>query len=434
MKHTPLVGGLIGYLRDPLHKNAVFLIATYGVIGLLGFFFWAIAARHYTPEEVGLATALISAVLLLHTLARLGLDIGLIRFLPREEDKPGMINTSFTLVGLFSMVLALVFVLGVGIWAPALAFIRGDAGYFLAFVLFTGAVSVVALLRQGVFVAFRRTEFSLIIEAIAGLRVLLLVFMVSLGAMGIFYSWGVASCAALIAGILLIFRIQAKYRPIPGIQRRIVSGILHFSIGNYIGESFRELPGFILPLLVVNVLEPEKGAYFYVAWTIASVILMISYATSSSLLAEGSREPGRFRSDVIRAMKFMFLLLVPAILIIFFLGDTILSFFGRDYSENAFDLLRFLVLSGIPLVFNTLYVTEKRIRQEVMPVIIIYAFVALSTIGVGYVLMKEMGLVGIGIAWLSSNCIVAILIGLAMVRRWAGSRNRRGQGRADVST
>lgn len=47
MKHTPLVGGLIGYLRNPLHKNAVFLIATYGVIGLLGFFFWAIAARLY---------------------------------------------------------------------------------------------------------------------------------------------------------------------------------------------------------------------------------------------------------------------------------------------------------------------------------------------------------------------------------------------------
>lgn len=103
MKHTPLVGGLIGYLRNPLHKNAVFLIATYGVIGLLGFFFWAIAARLYTPEQVGLATALISAVLLLHVFARLGLDIGLIRFLPGERDKPGMINTSFTLVGLFSI-------------------------------------------------------------------------------------------------------------------------------------------------------------------------------------------------------------------------------------------------------------------------------------------------------------------------------------------
>ncbi len=69
-----------------------------------------------------------------------------------------------------------------------------------------------------------------------------------------------------------------------------------------------------------------------------------------------------------------------------------------------------------------------------MPVIIIYAFVALSTIGVGYVLMKETGLVGIGIAWLSSNCVAALFIGLAMVRRWAGSRNKRGQGRADLST
>ncbi len=54
----------------------------------------------YGDDAVGVATSLVSVVLLLHTLARLGLDIGLIRFLPDETDKPGMINTSFTIVGL----------------------------------------------------------------------------------------------------------------------------------------------------------------------------------------------------------------------------------------------------------------------------------------------------------------------------------------------
>jgi O-antigen/teichoic acid export membrane protein len=328
-----------------------------------------------------------------------------------------------------------VFVMGVRTWSPRLGFIRVEADYFVLFVLFTGAVSLVGLLRQGVFVAFRRTEFSFAMEVIAGLRLPLLVVMVSLGTFGIFCSWGLASCVALIAGVLFIVRLQTGYRPVPGIQRGIVGGMLQFSLGNYLAESFRELPGFLLPLLVVNILEPDMGAYFYVAWTIASVILMIAYATSFSLLAEVSREPGRFGRDVVRAVKFMLVLLIPAVILVFLLGDRILSLFGPAYAENGFDLLRLLTLSGIPLAFNILYITWKRLGQEIRPVLYVYGFVALFTIGVGFALLEEMGLEGIGVAWLSANLMVTVFIGLAMVRRWIRNRgNQDGQGKAEAST
>jgi len=50
-----------GMLSDPLYRNSLFMAFTSVFNAGCGFFFWMIAARLYTVEQVGLATALISA-------------------------------------------------------------------------------------------------------------------------------------------------------------------------------------------------------------------------------------------------------------------------------------------------------------------------------------------------------------------------------------
>lgn len=442
MKASRNLRGVPQILRDPLRRNSLFLLATHGVIALIGFFFWRIADGRYGTEAVGVATALVSAVLLLHTLGRLGLDIGLIRFLPGETDKAGMINTSFTIVGLFSAVLALVFIVGVGIWAPVLEFVRDNAWYALLFVASTVVTSLVALLRQGVFVAYRRTQSSLAVEVAGGLRLPLLIAFVSVGAFGLFVSWGLGGLAALIAGILLVLLVQRNYRPIPTVRGPILGKMVRFSLGNYVAETLRELPGFALPIIVVGVFAArlgedagkEMGAYFYIAWTIASVVMMISYATGSSLLAEGSVDPGQFGGSTTKAMRFMLLLLAAAIVIVFVAGGWVLSWFDEGYSENAFSLLRVLSVSGVPIAVTTIYVTQKRIERKMWPVIIVYAFVACFTVGVGYALIDRTDLLGIGIAWLVSNSLVAMVVGFLMTRAWLRGRTSKSQGKADAST
>ena len=442
MKAPGILRGLFQSLKDPLRRNSLFLLATHGVIALIGFFFWRIADGRYGTEAVGEATTLVSAVLLLHTLARLGLDIGLIRFLPGETDKPAMINTSFTIVGLLSAVLALVFVLGVGVWAPSVVFVRDNAWYALLFIAFTVATSLVELLRQGVFVAYRRTQSSLAVEVAGGLRLPLVLAFLSLGAYGIFVSWGLGGVAALVAGLVLVFHVQRSYRPVPTIRRDVVGKMVRFSLGNYTAETLRELPGFVLPIIVHGVITAKWGdemgrpmaAYFYIAWTIAGVVMMISYATGYSLLAEGSVDPGKFGSSTAKAMRFMLLLLAAAIVIVFVAGGWVLAWFGRGYEENAFPLLRLLTVSGIPMAINTIYVTQKRIERKVWPVILIYAFVACFTVGVGYALIDRTDLLGIGIAWLASNSLVAVVVGSLMTRAWQKARRNNNQGSADTST
>ena len=70
------------HLSDPLFKNAYFLMFSSLTSAVSGFFFWLIAARFYSTEDVGLATAIIAAMSLISMLSLLGFDISLVRFLP----------------------------------------------------------------------------------------------------------------------------------------------------------------------------------------------------------------------------------------------------------------------------------------------------------------------------------------------------------------
>ena len=69
-------------------------MANSGVIAILGFVFWVVAARLYSTENVGLGAALISANQLLSFIGTVGLGFGIIRFLPDTEDKARLLNGS----------------------------------------------------------------------------------------------------------------------------------------------------------------------------------------------------------------------------------------------------------------------------------------------------------------------------------------------------
>jgi len=70
------------HLNDPLFKNAYFLMFSSLTSAGSGFFFWLIAARFYSTADIGLASAIISAMGLISMLSLLGFDISLVRFLP----------------------------------------------------------------------------------------------------------------------------------------------------------------------------------------------------------------------------------------------------------------------------------------------------------------------------------------------------------------
>jgi len=404
--------------QTSFYKNAAYILLRSSAIAITGAVFWMVAARLYDPSDVGFAAAAISAAGLLVLFSHLGLDAAVIRFLPHSRSGNAMINSCLTVSGLASIVLALIFLGGIRIWSPALSFLQKDPIYFGLFIAFTISFSLLEFLAR-VYIAERRAEFSFTQGIIFGVvkLALLIFFAVFFQAFGIFSSWGIGAMVALGSGIFLFVpRIRKGYTPLPLIRREVINDIIHYSLKNYFVNLLSVAAGSFLPLMVVNILGAEANAFFYIGWSIASILSSIGVASASSLLAEGSYAKERLRLDSMRAIKFVAVLLVPAIFVIFLLGDKLLLLFGEVYSENATRILWTLAVAALPASLNFIYFSIKRIRMEMRRVIELSAFIAIAALGLSYFLMPWMGILGVGIAWLSAQGIATLI---ALPEIWA---------------
>lgn len=412
--------GLNGLYGVSLYRNTLYLILNSGALAATGFFFWIVAARLYPVEAVGLASAAISAMGLLALISTLGLDYGLIRFMPGSSEKAGeIINSCFTVAVVISIALAFIFLAGLSIWSPALLPIRGHPVFFTAFVVFTVAATLNTFAQRS-FIAERKAGWALSQGLIFGLlRFILLIILVTFfETFGIFASWGIAISLAVAIGVLIFLpRVEVGYRPFPMVRKEVINDLMHFSLANYAANLLWTIPGLILPLIVVNMLGAEKNAYFYIGWAVGSILIFIPTATSLSLFAEGSHAEEQLGQEVKKSLKFILLILIPAILILLLLGDKILLLFGEAYSQNATRLLWIVALSALPLSINQVYFSIRRVEKRMKGVIGLSACIAIVTLALSYILLPQMGIIGAGISWLIAQSLVAVVIVYRFWRR-----------------
>lgn len=412
------INQVTSYIKDPLRKNSVFMIATSVSTAILGFLFWMLAARLYHTDEIGLSSAIVSAAQMLAVFSGLGFGIGVIRFLHQEQDKRLMVNTVFTITSIFSFILVAVFVAGLNLWSPNLLIIRQDALMLAIFILFTVSANLQSL-QNSVFIAFRSTQYNLVQSLINGLRIPFLFVLVGFGKVGILSPFASAMFIAYFITNLFLRKVYPGYKLFPSISTKIARKIIRFSLGNYIGDGFRLLPYLLLPIIIINVLNPEMSAYFFIAWTVANLFFGVAYYTSFSFLAEVSNNLQTIRHQLIKVTRFVFPILGIAIILVFFLGHELLSLFGGEYSTEAEGLLRILTISSLSVAFNELYISVKRVEKKIKPIICAYGFVALVTIIGGSLLLKSTGLNGTGYAWLASNLLVSVIVLPSIINRFS---------------
>jgi len=403
-------------IRDPLYRNSLFLMANTILTSGLGFFFWVVVARFYTEEEVGLGAAIISAMTLLALLSRLGLDIALIRFLPKAEKPVDMINSCFTLSGIVALAVAAIFIAGLDFWSPALGFIKQSAIFSLAFVLFA-FLWTLSLMMDFIFIARRRADFVLSKNTIhqllkIPLPILLVLFF---RAFGIVSSWGLAIGVALVISLFFFIpRVQKRYKPMPKLNLGIIKDMWRYSAGNYFASLFMAAPALVLPIMIVNLLGGEENAYFYVAWAIATLLFVIPGAVSQSLFAEGSHFEDKLGVNVRRSYIFIFLLLIPAIILLLLLGKWLLLLYGESYSENALMLLWILGVSSLLVGVNSIYYSILRVRGRIRELVIIAGFITLAVLVGSYLITPMTGIIGIGYVWIAAQVVVSVYVLLAM--------------------
>ena len=386
-------------------------------MALLGFFFWVVVARFYTEIEVGYSSAIISATSLLAILSLVGLDSSLIRFLPQAEKPQQLINSSFTLITLVGLVIAGIFVAGVDFWSPALSFIKGDAIFSAAFIVFTPLWALLVFINA-TFVARRRAGFVLFTNTIfAALKIPLpILFVLFFHSFGVVASWGIALGIAVAVSLLLFLpRVQNRYKPVPTLNLSQIKSMWQYSGGNYLFSLFSTAPTMVLPIMVVNLLGPVQNAYFYIAWMMAALLLAIPIGVSQSLFAEGSHFNDKLKENFSKSLKFAFLLLAPAVILLMLVGKWLLLAFGQSYSVNGLGLFWVLCLSSLPFGINYIYSSILRVTGRIKELVIIWGFIVVAVLVTSYLVIPSTGIIGIGYTWLGIQSAMAIYI--TVIRR-----------------
>ena len=405
-------------LRISLYQNAIFLILNNLVTAILGFAFWVVVARFYSEIEVGYSSAIISAINFIALVGLLGLNRSMVRFLPTSDRPVELINSYFTVGALASLAVSLVFLGGVGLWSPAIKFVRDNAIFALTFVG-TAIIYTLAVITNSVFVAKRKARFVLFTNTLGALLKIPLPigFALVLHSFGIIASWMISLIVVIVLAILVFMpRIENKYKPFIMFRGAYIKQTWKYAGSSYIASLCYNAPVLLLPLLVLNVLGIESNAYFYVAWIIAGVLYSIPGSVSESLFAESSYDPEKIGNNVSLSFKLIFLLLFPSLVILFLVGKWLLFSFGPDYSTHSLSLLWILGGTSVFIAVVRVYFALLRVADKLLEMIVIELIIAVLLLTTSYFILPLTGINGIGYTWLSIHALLALVLIFRMRR------------------
>jgi O-antigen/teichoic acid export membrane protein len=410
--HRKLADLLKNHLGNALIENSYFQMASTFFPSVMSTLFWILAARMYETSSVGYVTVLFSSLNILTVFASLGLGIAIIRFLPNSGEKGNrMLNTTFTIGGLASLIGSVAFIVGLDLWSPVLKEVLWEPIFAATFVMFS-IVWTLRYLQSCVFLAKCKSRYTFSLNMLAGLvklASLVLIVGVTSAVFGLFVAIGLGMVLTfLLAIVKFIPTVQRGYSPVPMICRESLQEIGHYTAANFVSRTLLQIQPFVLPIVVINALGAETSAFFYMAWAVGAMLIVLPSSIFNSLFAVASGSTFAQRENVIRSLRLLFALLLPAIIVLLLFADKILLLFGEDYSENGTTLMRLIALSIVPYAFNYLYVTIGRIEMKHGPLIAVSSGMTVLSLGLAYYLSAEMGLDGIGYGWLLGQTIVAI--------------------------
>jgi O-antigen/teichoic acid export membrane protein len=370
-----------------------------------GFLFWMIAARLYTVEQVGHATALISSLSLVLLFSRLGFDTSIIRFFS-SEDSGRIISTSLIITTAACILAGAILILLPDSIAPSMSFLR-EPKYAISFLLI-GAFNSIAAVTGIAFIAGRKADHFFMQNLFMAFRIPALIPLAFLGILGIFGSVGLAYLVASLFGLAALKRNIAAIGP--NVDVEFVQKSFRFSSWNYISSLLFVAPTPIISLMVLNMLGEAEAAKYYIAFAIGNLVQIIPISLSTSLFVEGSQGEGLKRS-VMRAGWTILLFLVPAVLMLLIFGDVLLGMLKREYME-ALDLLRIIALSSFLVAIHLLFVPIQNVRIRVESIVKLNALRFLLMLGLSYLLLQMYGILGAGYAWIATYAVIDVWIAL----------------------
>ncbi|NHJ25022.1 MAG: hypothetical protein EAX89_10625, partial [Candidatus Lokiarchaeota archaeon] len=390
---------LFARFLNPLVLNAFFLMTASIGSAPINFLFWTIMTNVYNEAEIGIATSLITMSVWLALFSRFGLEEGLRRYLPDYNKSKTDLIISSTLIILISSVI--ISIIGFSI----LFLISSEYSNLNNQILFMVILLTLVIANDlssilGATFAGLRVSFLVFVRTIIVIlvKIPICIFLVNLGAIGLILGtslaiWIVTLCLWKFGLPIAIKDFNPKFH----IDLSKISEMSIFALGNYIANLLSIFPRSFLPILVLELLSPEYSAYFYVSWMIGNMILAMPEGIGASFMIEEASATGKKHANQKQAIVLMTILIIPAVLGIFFFGKFLLQLFGGNYAIFGFELLLILAIAAIPASINTFFIFYFRLKHQLKPILIININVTTLTIVGSFFFIPKFGLLAIGI-------------------------------------
>ena len=394
--------------------DAASLIVSMALSSGLGFVYWVIAARFYSQESVGLASAAISSMLLLGEIGVFGLTSMLVGQLSRKTYKVSILISTALFAAVFtSGIPAIIF----SLLAPKLsAELAPISSSFFNFVLYSiGVISIsTGLILDYSTIGLEKGELQLwrnLIFSFAKLATLIIaaVWISSRSGMILYGTWTTAALLSLAISLIYSLSKGLKFSDlIPDFSLYQKLGGL--TIGHHALNLATQAPGMILPILVTILLSLSVTASFYIAWMITSFILFVPTSLSITLYASAAKNPVSDQPGIRFSLLLSFAIGLVANIIIFFLAEPILSVFGEGYVLQAQQILKIMALAVFPHTLLVHFVAKMRINETSNKAAPIIWLGALLQLGLATIGAKLFSTTGFSAGWLVGLSIISLLI------------------------
>jgi O-antigen/teichoic acid export membrane protein len=408
--------------HDSLLRNSIFIMSTTIATSAVGYIYWIVAAHLYTPQNVGLASALISALLLTSTLSNLGIGSTLVQMLPRtknDHDWSLTINAGLVTGTVSGLLAGGIVVALLPLFSPQFAVVWHPV-YALLYVVGVPLAIATTLIDQ-TFVAERTSSGMLIRNAsFAVIKLILMilpVLLLSIGALGIFSSYVLALAASLLgASLLLVPRLKRAYQlSLRGIVTRVRAMVSSLA-GNHFINVGGLAPMGLLPVFVTIQLSAADNAYFYTATMVGDFFFVMASAVAVSLFAEGSYAATDLAKKVRSSALILSALLIPAMLVVFIGGRYILLLFGPGYVQHGLPVLLVDTVAAVPDAVTNIYISVLRVQGRLRRAAILNLGMAALTLILAWILLPIFGVVGAAMAVLIAQTAGCVVTGFDYLR------------------
>ena len=401
---------------QPLVANALALMISTGAQAGLGLLFWILATRLFATRVVGIDAALITAMSTIALMGQLNLGQALLRFLPQLGPRSlRWVLRSYAVGILASASFAAAFVLMAPSISSQFDLLRRPAwavGYVAAV-----AGWQVFLLEDSVLIGTHFAWWTVVENvAFSVLKIVCLVGAVQLGLRhGIFIAW-VAPLVVLIpcVNILIFTRVLPAHVATTARVGDLLSSsrrrLLAFLSQDYLGVVISQATMTALPLIVVALVGARQNAYFYVAFTIATILDVLVYNAMTSLVVEAAHDEENLRELAWLAIRRLLVPLTAAAALLVALAPLLLRVYGPAYSHQGADVLRLLACALPFRAVTFLFDAVSRVPGKGGRILGTQLAGFVLFVPLTLVLASSHGLDGVGVAWLITAVVVSLAV------------------------